>query len=154
MCSILPKCCCIVKYRRTTYEALGAIFFFMPSNFQKLACLMLYFRAVRVPCFTWWEVPHFSQSSGAKISAFSFDFSPYLAFCADWTTIFNRLPPPRFRHSIYTWMIECELWKTLYHDSPVHHSSVHNCGLVDMVTAITQHCTSQQQLWISFCVGQ
>ena len=27
VCSILPKCCCIVvKYRRTTYEALGAIF--------------------------------------------------------------------------------------------------------------------------------
>ena len=43
-------------------------------------------RIVRVPCFSWF--PCFSKFSGAKNSAFSVNFSPYLAFYADFALFF------------------------------------------------------------------
>ena len=50
---------------------------------------LTFYRAVRVPRFSWFLVFKFS---GGKMSAFSFDFSPYLAFYADFMLFFALAP--------------------------------------------------------------
>ena len=132
----------------------------MPGSFTRCTCLD---RAVRVPHFSWF--PCVSKFSGAKISAFSFNFSSYLVFYAIFL-IFCQWPlthTPVLKtaciflrgslkvHSpIFQNLFFCFIWRIINPKKFIFQISVE---MVNLFKCTKQFCILLQ-LPISYCVRQ